>query len=181
MEFLTGEPLALDLVNTRAHDFDVLDTPEGFANWIDRQAGRLAAVERPFAAEELGAVRELRAHVEAAVDAVRRGEGPSGEAVGAINDAMRAAPAYGHLDVTDAGPAKGTRRDGDRLARLLAQLAEAAADLLTDPAASRIRACEGPRCRMIFLPAHPRRRWCSPELCGNRVRVARHYRRHKPA
>jgi predicted RNA-binding Zn ribbon-like protein len=32
---------------------------------------------------------------------------------------------------------------------------------------------------MLFLPAHPRRRWCSPQLCGNRVRVARYYRRHR--
>ncbi|MEU1728667.1 ABATE domain-containing protein [Nonomuraea sp. NPDC005692] len=180
MEFLIGEPLALDLVNTRAQDFDVLDTPEMFGKWLDRQAGRLTSVRGPFTADDLGVLRELRAHVEAAVDAVRRGERPSGEAVGALNDAMRAAPAYGHLDVMDGGLSKGARRDGDRLARLLTQLAEAAADLLTDPAASRIRACEGPRCRMIFLPAHPRRRWCSPELCGNRVRVARHYQRHKP-
>ncbi|MEU8326329.1 CGNR zinc finger domain-containing protein [Nonomuraea sp. NPDC048881] len=179
MEFLIGEPLALDLVNTRAQDFDVLDTPEVFGNWLDRQAGRLTSVGGPYTADDLGVVRELRAHVAAAVDAVRRGERPPGEAVGAINDAMRAAPAYGQLDVTDGGLTKGARRDGDRLARLLAQLAEAAADLLTDPAASRIRACEGPRCLMIFLPAHPRRRWCSPELCGNRVRVARHYQRHK--
>ncbi|MEV3921501.1 CGNR zinc finger domain-containing protein [Actinomadura coerulea] len=34
---------------------------------------------------------------------------------------------------------------------------------------------------MLFLPAHPRRRWCSAARCGNRVRVARHYRRHRPA
>ncbi|MEV3986498.1 CGNR zinc finger domain-containing protein [Nonomuraea sp. NPDC049758] len=181
MEFLIGEPLALDLVNTRAQDFDVLDTPEVFGNWLDRQAGRLTSVRGPYTADDLGVVRELRAHVAAAVNAVRGGERPPGEAVGAINEAMRAAPAYGRLDVTDGGLTKGARRDGDRLARLLAQLAEAAADLLTDPAASRIRACEGPRCRMVFLPAHPRRRWCSPELCGNRVRVARHYQRHKTA
>ncbi|MFF4211720.1 CGNR zinc finger domain-containing protein [Streptomyces sp. NPDC001796] len=32
---------------------------------------------------------------------------------------------------------------------------------------------------MLFLPAHPRRRWCSAARCGNRVRVARHYQRRK--
>ncbi|WP_433464559.1 CGNR zinc finger domain-containing protein [Spirillospora sp. CA-128828] len=30
-----------------------------------------------------------------------------------------------------------------------------------------------------FLPGHPRRRWCSAARCGNRVRVARHYQRHR--
>jgi predicted RNA-binding Zn ribbon-like protein len=37
----------------------------------------------------------------------------------------------------------------------------------------------GPQCRLLFLPAHPRRRWCSRVLCGNRVRVTRYYQRHK--
>jgi predicted RNA-binding Zn ribbon-like protein len=32
---------------------------------------------------------------------------------------------------------------------------------------------------MVFLPAHPRRRWCSPTRCGNRARVARYYQRHR--
>ena len=31
----------------------------------------------------------------------------------------------------------------------------------------------------VFLPANPRRRWCSPAICGNRARVARYYQRHK--
>ncbi|MEU9839973.1 CGNR zinc finger domain-containing protein [Actinomadura sp. NPDC048032] len=42
-------------------------------------------------------------------------------------------------------------------------------------------ACEADDCVLLFLPAHPRRRWCSAARCGNRVRVARHYRRHRPA
>ncbi|MFD0515426.1 CGNR zinc finger domain-containing protein [Streptomyces aureus] len=32
---------------------------------------------------------------------------------------------------------------------------------------------------LLFLPAHPRRRWCSAARCGNRARVARYYQRHK--
>lgn len=179
MEFLTGEPLAVDLVNTRAHDFDVFATAEGLRTWLDRQADRLAAPEGPFTPADLAGVRAFRGHVEAALEAVRGGTEPPPEAVGAINAAMRAAPAYSCLETVGGGLAKGARRDGDGLARLLAQLAEAAAALLTDPAVGKIRGCEGPRCRMVFLPAHPRRRWCSPELCGNRVRVARHYQRHK--
>jgi len=30
-----------------------------------------------------------------------------------------------------------------------------------------------------LLPAHRRRRWCSPATCGNRARVARYYQLHK--
>jgi hypothetical protein len=71
------------------------------------------------------------------------------------------------------------RRPGTASAVLLAQLAEAAATLLASPAIGLVRRCEGPGCRMLFLPAHPRRRWCSPATCGNRARVARYYQRHK--
>ena len=59
--------------------------------------------------------------------------------------------------------------------------AEAAAGLLADPSVTKIRQCEADDCVLLFLPAHPRRRWCSAARCGNRVRVARHYQRHKPA
>ncbi|HEV2241669.1 MAG TPA: CGNR zinc finger domain-containing protein [Streptosporangiaceae bacterium] len=47
------------------------------------------------------------------------------------------------------------------------------------PAVRRVRRCEGRDCRMLFLPANPRRRWCTPDVCGNRARVARYYQRHK--
>jgi predicted RNA-binding Zn ribbon-like protein len=66
-----------------------------------------------------------------------------------------------------------TRRDGRLGPRLAARLAEAAADLLTHPAIGNLRECEADDCVMLFLPAHPRRRWCSPTRCGNRARVAR--------
>nr|WP_067513746.1 CGNR zinc finger domain-containing protein [Nocardia puris] len=54
-----------------------------------------------------------------------------------------------------------------------------AADLLTDPALARLKRCEAEDCVLLFLPAHPRRRWCSPTRCGNRARVNRYYHRHK--
>jgi len=30
---------------------------------------------------------------------------------------------------------------------------------------------------LVFVAENPRRRWCSAAVCGNRVRVARHYAR----
>jgi predicted RNA-binding Zn ribbon-like protein len=173
MELFTGEPLALDFVNTLTSEFDALDDPNA---WLGVQAERLVPPSRPLTGPDLAAVRSLRDHVRAAIDAVRRGATPSRADIGALNRAVRAAPAYQVLDV-DLRVV--TQRDGDERARLLAQLAEAAVDLLADPNASRIRACEGPQCRMLFLSTHPKRRWCSPALCGNRVRVARYYQRHK--
>jgi predicted RNA-binding Zn ribbon-like protein len=50
--------------------------------------------------------------------------------------------------------------------------------LLAGPDASRIRACQAPGCVLFFLAERRRRDWCSP-ACGNRARVARHYRRQR--
>jgi predicted RNA-binding Zn ribbon-like protein len=40
-----------------------------------------------------------------------------------------------------------------------------------------LRRCANPACSMIFIALNPRRSWCAPGVCGNRVRVARHHRR----
>ncbi|NUR88680.1 MAG: hypothetical protein HOY71_31720, partial [Nonomuraea sp.] len=102
---------------------------------------------------------------------VRRGGAPGGE--------VRRGGAPGVEVRRDGGPGVELRRDGEAGVRLLAELAEAAIDLLASPDASKVRACEGPGCSLLFLPAHPRRRWCSPAVCGNRARVARYYQRHR--
>ena len=179
---LTGEPLALDLVNTRAStpdgEIDALADLGGLRTWLDAQGGRLVATGS-ISESDLAAVRELRHQVGLAIEAARCGRRPSSIAVAAINDAVREAPQYYTAHWSDNGLDAQSHRTGDARAIILAQLAEAAVDLLTGPSIAKIRACEGPQCRMLFLPAHPRRRWCSPALCGNRVRVARYYQRHK--
>ena len=173
MELFTGEHLALDLLNTATRDFDALEDPE---LWFQRQRGRLAPPSRGLGVADVAAVRALREHLGAAVDAVRHGRPVPPAAIHALNHAARAAPSYPVL-LPDLCLV--TRRDGDDRTRLLAELGDAALDLLADPRAGTIRGCEGPGCLMLFLSAHPGRRWCSPTLCGNRARVARHYQRHR--
>ncbi|MEO3891593.1 ABATE domain-containing protein [Nonomuraea sp. B5E05] len=184
MELLTGEPLALDLVNTGVRtpsggDHDALATAEGLHAWLAEQAGRLTVPETTLGPDDPAAVRDLRGHVERALEAARQAAPPPPEAIDALNRALRVAPAYPCLEVRGTVLRRGTARDGTPLDRLLTELAEAAVALLTDPDVGKVRGCEGPGCHLLFLPAHPRRRWCSPDLCGNRVRVARYYRRHK--
>ena len=104
-------------------------------------------------------------------------------------DVLRFRAATGHLDGGAPAPRWGLMRAMGPAGLICARPADVVAfarahlegGLLADPAAGRVRGCEGPGCLLLFLPAHPRRRWCSPDLCGNRVRVARHYRRHKEA
>ncbi|MDT9685906.1 CGNR zinc finger domain-containing protein [Streptomyces sp. TRM76323] len=135
------------------------------------------------AGQPLEGVREaVQDHTEAAVRALLRGAEPSAAALRGLTGAPRAAPAARELAWDGAAVTAASRRFGPLGVRLAAQLAEAAADLLTDPMIGRLKEREADDCVMLFLPAHPHRRWCSAGCCGNRARVAHYYRRHgKPA
>ena len=61
--------------------------------------------------------------------------------------------------------------------RFLTTIAVQATTMLTE-SADRLSACHGPGCVLYFFRTHGRREWCSA-TCGNRARVARHYKRHK--
>ncbi|MEU5810888.1 ABATE domain-containing protein [Streptomyces sp. NPDC047718] len=178
---LLGEPLALDLLNTRpAGRGDLIADPAGLAAWLDEQAGRITAVD-PVGAAEVAAVHAVREAAGLALAAVRAGERPPVAALRALNEASAAAPAHRELLWTpESGLTAAPRRDAATADRLAAELAEAVAALLTDPRVREIRQCEGANCVLLFLPAHPRRRWCVASTCGNRARVARYYARHKP-
>jgi predicted RNA-binding Zn ribbon-like protein len=58
----------------------------------------------------------------------------------------------------------------------LARIALSALRLLQDADLSRLRECQ--RCSWLFIDRSKShgRRWCRSEACGNRARVARHYR-----
>ncbi|MFD0272265.1 CGNR zinc finger domain-containing protein [Streptomyces sp. NPDC127106] len=178
---LLGEPLALDLLNTRpAGAGDLIADPAGLAAWLREQAGRLTAIEEVRAAE-VAAARAVREAAGVALAAARAGERPPMAALRALNDASAAAPARLELLWSpESGLSAGPRRDAATADRLAAELAEAVADLLTDPRVRDVRQCEGADCVLLFLPSHPRRRWCVASVCGNRARVARYYARHKP-
>ena len=64
---------------------------------------------------------------------------------------------------------------------LLAPVAEAAARLLLDADPRRLRRCAAEGCGLWFLDTsrNGRRRWCSMARCGNRAKVAAHYRRQR--
>ncbi|MCJ0871003.1 ABATE domain-containing protein [Streptomyces sp. AP-93] len=179
---LTGEPLALDLLNTDCAVGDLVAEPAGLADWLATQEGRLAHVP-PVGAAEVTAVHAVREAARAALTAARSGAEPPAEAMRVLNSALAGAPAHQELAWTpEAGLTAATVRPeaapGAR--RLAAELAEAVAELLLGGRVEELRDCEGAGCTLVFLPAHPRRRWCVASLCGNRARVARYYARHKP-
>ncbi|WP_097867987.1 CGNR zinc finger domain-containing protein [Streptomyces sp. rh34] len=184
---LTGEVLALDLVNTRpmgAHGrVDLLATPRQLSDWLALEGDRLQGEVRDTAPTraDLAPVHAVRAHTEAAVRALLDRTEPPGSALRGLTEAQRAAPSVRELTWDGTAVTVVSRRTGPLGTRLAALLAEAAAEMLGAPAIDRLKECEADDCVMVFLPSHPRRRWCSPTRCGNRTRVARYYRRRNPA
>lgn len=59
----------------------------------------------------------------------------------------------------------------------LGSLAHAGAAALADRSRP-LSVCHAPGCGLYFVRSHSRRRWCSPG-CGDRVRAARYYKRHR--
>jgi predicted RNA-binding Zn ribbon-like protein len=173
-----GEPLPLELANTvvgRRPDTteDLLADPDDVLAWMDAEG--LTTPDNPrLALEELVSLRDaVRATAEALID----GRRPSATALHRLNEVAARPPTTpilryrkGRMDVLE------YEREAP-LDVALARIAREAVRLFGGPLASRLKKCEGPGCPMLFLAENSRRRWCSPRLCGNRVRVARHYER----
>ncbi|OPC78738.1 hypothetical protein B4N89_31755 [Embleya scabrispora] len=172
---LTGEPLALDLANTRwplrgaLHDH--LDDPALLRAWLAEHA----LDERPDTTPE------------AAIDAVR-------DALVATREAIRAALEEGAYQDLDAVLARGTVRLGlgaqgpteqvdvvDPTWRPAWEVARAYLELLRTADPERIRRCANPECTLWFadVSKNGRRRWCSMAECGNRAKARTHYARSR--
>ncbi len=60
-------------------------------------------------------------------------------------------------------------------------LANAASDLLLSDNMQKIRACDNPECRWLFLDTSKNRtrRWCDMKVCGNRMKARRFKAQHR--
>lgn len=177
-----GEPLAVDLADTLvtswAEPADLLEDQAACDRFWALQAGRLPA---GWASPTLQATRKLRDAVRALLDAAREGAPLDSTALRVINSTSAAAPISMGIDEVNNQPEVRERwhqRDGARLA--LGAAARSAIGVLTQPSLrSKLRRCANPTCSMLFVTGDARRQWCTPNICGNRTRVARHYRRHQ--
>ncbi|MGY0236051.1 CGNR zinc finger domain-containing protein [Longispora urticae] len=176
---LTGEHLALDLVNTRPAGYDVFADAEDTRAWLAAQADRLPQPTGPLSDTDLASLKAVRAYVDRVLLTAHAGEQPARSALASLTLIQQDSPEYGELGWDGTRVTVTPRRSGPYIAQVMAILAAAAGELLSSPALSRLHRCEGPDCTLLFIPANPRRRWCSPAVCGNRVRVARYYQRHK--
>lgn len=177
-----GEPLAVDLADTlvtvTSPPTDLLSSDERNATFWALQAARLPA---GAAVPDIGATHAIRAAVRELLDAHLEQRSPAPGALETVNRAAADAPTSPHLTVSANGQLTAgiIWNNHDAQARTLAAVAGSVIEVLTGPAAGRLRRCANPGCSMLFVAADARRKWCTQNICGNRTRVARHYRRHR--
>ncbi|MER5882204.1 CGNR zinc finger domain-containing protein [Streptomyces sp. NPDC001941] len=170
---LLGEPVSLDLLNTRwNHEGvreDLLSGTEGLGVWLAANGldGRFDA--------DAATLRHTLAAREALLAAVRRPGDPITSA------ALDAVLEHGRIRATLDARGPGERAEftdpswgpGWTAARDYLDLLRTAPD--------RIRACAHEACVLHFFDTsrNGTRRWCSMAACGNRAKASRHYARVK--
>ncbi|ARX83517.1 hypothetical protein SMD44_02939 [Streptomyces alboflavus] len=180
---LTGEPLSLDLLNTRwVHDGGRADLlagtggltdVEGLAVWLGAHG-----LDGRFAADRCTLERLLRAR-DALAGLVDLPGKPGGapDAVARVDAVL----AHGRVraTLTPEGPGEETEfADPSWGPAWLA--ARDYLELLTT-APDRIRGCAHEACVLHFFDTsrNGTRRWCSMAVCGNRAKASRHYARSR--
>ncbi|WP_212907849.1 ABATE domain-containing protein [Streptomyces sp. TS71-3] len=196
---LLGEPLPVELMNTLhlsrlGGPYDVVGNASQAAVWVDAVAPRLPVVVGGGQAADVtglgeadggrlralrDALRVLAAEVTGAPPQFLSDADPTRqEALDTVNGLSGLARVWPEMAWPDGAEPEAvfgsTAGFGDRVVSLLARQA---VDLFTGPDRARLRACLAPGCDRYFIKQHSRREWCT-SACGNRARVARHYRRH---
>ncbi|MEV6548090.1 CGNR zinc finger domain-containing protein [Streptomyces sp. NPDC051597] len=168
---LTGEPVSLDLLNTRwMHDGerqDLLARTDGLAVWL---AATGLDTRFPADAAALGPLLRTR---EALLRAVENpGDPTAAEDLDAVLE-------HGRIRATLSAEGPGERAEfADPAWGPAWTAARDYLDLLRT-APDRIRACAHDACILHFFDTsrNGSRRWCSMAGCGNRAKASRHYAR----
>jgi len=182
LDFLNTKPVLADgptelLPNVRALErwliaSDMVTSPRGKAavrGW--RQSPEAAAFLK-----QLIAFRErLR---EAAVR-IENGSPPADAFLAEVNSLLLQYPRRTSLHKRDGKVIRETLFEPRKPTDLWAPIVDATADLLTETDSSRIRKCES--CVVHFFDTSKKgsRRWCSMNICGNKVKVAAYQRRKR--
>jgi predicted RNA-binding Zn ribbon-like protein len=187
-----GNHLALDFLNTRpvqnGEPLELLSDFSALLRWF-QAAGLLSSHERAslqrqsgaaaIARRTLEAVREFREKLRKQVLAWEGGADVDRTTVDELNRLMAAHPMRSRLQAAGNVPSMELWFEPRQPDDLLAPLAHAAAKLFAEANRSRVRKCG--QCVLHFYDTSKKgtRRWCSMQLCGNRLKVAAYARRQR--
>jgi predicted RNA-binding Zn ribbon-like protein len=189
-----GNQLCLDFINTQfvvnGRPVDLLTTFSDLVTWlvqihlltgeegkkIERQWGRKAE-----GTQTLEQARAFRVTLREMVERIAAGRPVPQAAIKAINEMLRYRIGYPQLTRRSGKFEREFQAESQDANQLLGLLAEAATNLLCTCDFSLIKKCQSPLCVLFFYDTtkNHARHWCSMTICGNRSKVAAHYRRHR--
>jgi predicted RNA-binding Zn ribbon-like protein len=192
-----ADSLGLDFLNSVATPLDApvdwLDNGDGLLTWLaqaklvpadvlDELKARAMPGELDKVADQARALREwfrkfVTKHMGRPLPAKALQE------LGPLNELLQGDQTFSQIS-------RHRERDGDRFElravrrwrsteSLLLPIADALAKFVCEEDFTRVKACEGHRCTLVFAD-HTRvggRRWCSMAICGNRAKQAAHRKR----
>ena len=186
-----GNQLALDFLNTRpiqnGEAVELLPDFDALLRWF-QTAGLISSREAATLRRQWGdsaraqhvveAMRELRERLRKEVSTRERGGTVHREVIDELNHLMAEHPMLTRLKAGSASTMElwfDPRRPED----LFAPLAHSAATLFSDVDRNRVRKCA--QCVLHFYDTSKKgtRRWCSMQLCGNRLKVAAYAARRR--
>ncbi len=185
-ELIAGHP-ALDLVNTLDWRFRT-EGPEDLLTSYDdlvrfaQESGMLKPAQirqfRGLSGESAGArvlkrCIELREAVAEICYARLEGRRPAASSLGTLERSIQAARCRQQLCWKD-GRFEWSWKENDAELPLWL-LSGSASDLMLSEAVRKVRACDNPECRWLFLDTSKNhtRRWCDMRVCGNRMKARR--------
>ncbi|MBV9182213.1 MAG: ABATE domain-containing protein [Acidobacteria bacterium] len=187
-----GNQLALDFLNTcpvqNREAVELLPDFDALLRWFQAAdllgARELATLRQQWGESVRGQhvlerMRELRERLRMAVLAWERGGAVHRGAIGELNHLMAAHPMLTRLKATGITSIAELWFDPSRPEDLFAPLAHSAAMLFASVDRNRVRKCG--QCVLHFSDTSKKgtRRWCSMQLCGNRLKVAAYAARQR--
>ena len=189
--FLANQP-CLDFINTdlvmNGQPTDLLSSFQDLVGWLvqaglltEKDAARIEGGGDHDAMETLKQAKAFRSTMRNMAERLAARKPVPQGALALINHLLRHRIGYAQV----------TRRNGmferryeagfEDANHVLGLLAEAASDLLCTCNLSLVKQCQNPACVLFFYDTtkNHARHWCSMDLCGNRSKVAAHYRRHR--
>jgi predicted RNA-binding Zn ribbon-like protein len=187
-----GNHLALDFLNTRpvqnGEPMELLSDFSALLRWI-QAAGLLSSREMAnlqrrsgesaIARQSLEAMREFRERLRKQVLAWEGGADVDRATVEELNRLMASHPMLSKLQAAGNTPSMELWFEPRHPEDLFAPLAHSAAKLFAEADRNRVRKCG--QCVLHFYDTSKKgtRRWCSMQLCGNRLKVAAYARRQR--
>ncbi|HZP06995.1 MAG TPA: ABATE domain-containing protein [Terracidiphilus sp.] len=182
LDFLNTRPMLGQTPTELLPDFDALERwliASGIVSSVKTKSLLRSWRHSPEAASFLKDLIAFRERLREAVVRMESGLAPPDEFVEEVNAGLRQHPPIMVLRKRQGRIIRESIFEPKRPADLWGPILDSAANLLSEPESDRIRQCEA--CVLHFFDTSKKgsRRWCSMNICGNKLKVAAYQRRKR--